>query len=309
MERYKANEIDEISFYMIPKELFTNPRYKTLSNDARLLYALLRDRLDLSSKNAKEKGDWFNDKGEIFLYFSRDNAAEYLNVSHVTIVKAFSELRKHDLISEEKQGLGKPNKIYVGHMKPQSLENQQTFKFCTSGSVKSKPQEVQNLNANHTDFNHTDFNKRMNDLKPLPKLIQEKTEELKDMDSDIKNKTIDIITDLYTNGIKDIPIDEVRENLNNVNVSSVNRSFAKLSEAIKSRKITNPASYFKKIFYNEMTYQKVIDIADHAVKTAQQTINALNMGGFDQRDYKESDIEDLYFDPSKEVDHENSAQL
>ncbi|MFZ8452810.1 replication initiator protein A, partial [Staphylococcus aureus] len=37
-------------FYQLPKVFFTNPNYKDLSNDAKITYAILRDRLQLSIK-------------------------------------------------------------------------------------------------------------------------------------------------------------------------------------------------------------------------------------------------------------------
>ena len=44
-------EIYQYKFYMIPKELFVNERYTSLSPTAILLYGILLDRLTLSIKN------------------------------------------------------------------------------------------------------------------------------------------------------------------------------------------------------------------------------------------------------------------
>ena len=39
---YKINEVTQHKYYQVPKELYTNPRYKTvINNDAKMLYALL----------------------------------------------------------------------------------------------------------------------------------------------------------------------------------------------------------------------------------------------------------------------------
>lgn len=46
-------EIYQYKFYMIPKELFVNERYTSLSPTAILLYGILLDRLTLSIKNKK----------------------------------------------------------------------------------------------------------------------------------------------------------------------------------------------------------------------------------------------------------------
>ena len=47
---YHLNEKDEFSFYKFPKALF-NEKYKDISNEAKLLYSLLYDRLSLSNHN------------------------------------------------------------------------------------------------------------------------------------------------------------------------------------------------------------------------------------------------------------------
>lgn len=44
---YKINEVTQHKYYQVPKELYTNLRYKTtINNDAKMLYALLLDRME-----------------------------------------------------------------------------------------------------------------------------------------------------------------------------------------------------------------------------------------------------------------------
>lgn len=63
---YKINVVTQHKYYQVPKELYTNPRYKTtISNDAKMLYALLLDRMELSRTNG-----WIEDDGTIFLILS-----------------------------------------------------------------------------------------------------------------------------------------------------------------------------------------------------------------------------------------------
>ena len=42
---------EQHAFYRIPKLLFTDSRFQTLSTDAKLLYGMLIDRMELSLKN------------------------------------------------------------------------------------------------------------------------------------------------------------------------------------------------------------------------------------------------------------------
>ena len=58
---YTEKEVVTLRFYQVPKALFKNPRYKGLSLGPKLMYSILRDRLDLSIKN-----NWKDEKGYIF---------------------------------------------------------------------------------------------------------------------------------------------------------------------------------------------------------------------------------------------------
>ena len=40
----------DYAFYRVPKALITDPQYRSVSTDAKLLYGLLLDRMDLSVK-------------------------------------------------------------------------------------------------------------------------------------------------------------------------------------------------------------------------------------------------------------------
>lgn len=110
IDYYKNNEILENSYYQIPQELFVNSLYKEkLNSDSKILYAFLLDRLSLSQRN-----HWFDEYGRVYLIFTREEVQNKLCLSEKTVTKAFKQLLEVNLISEKRQGLGKPNLIYVG---------------------------------------------------------------------------------------------------------------------------------------------------------------------------------------------------
>lgn len=111
MEKYKINQYRMNQFIQVPKELFNNQRYKKLSSYAKLLYGLLLDRMELSRKN-----NWVNEKDEIYLIYTRKKIQDELNISDKTCTKVFKELREAELILEERIGLNRPNRIYIGHI-------------------------------------------------------------------------------------------------------------------------------------------------------------------------------------------------
>lgn len=50
-EFYKASEAENHVFYKVPKALFTEGKYQSVSTDSKMLYGLLLDRMHLSVKN------------------------------------------------------------------------------------------------------------------------------------------------------------------------------------------------------------------------------------------------------------------
>jgi len=108
MNVYKINDIIICEFLKIPKSLLANPKYKSLSSDAKLTYALLYDRLSLSKINA-----WINENDEVYLIYTRDEIAEDLGITYKKAISAFKELTEAELITEKRCGRGMPNRIYI----------------------------------------------------------------------------------------------------------------------------------------------------------------------------------------------------
>lgn len=61
---YYGEESTQYQFYCMPKALMADPRFKHLSSDAKLLYALMLDRMSLSARNG-----WY-DRGRVYIYFT-----------------------------------------------------------------------------------------------------------------------------------------------------------------------------------------------------------------------------------------------
>jgi hypothetical protein len=138
IDYYKNNEILENSYYQIPQELFINSLYKEkLNSDSKILYAFLLDRLSLSQKN-----HWFDEYGRVYLIFTREEVQNKLCLSEKTVTKAFKQLLEVNLIAEKRQGLGKPNLIYVGKIQHEEIiddieqENIQVLNSKNYGSRK-----------------------------------------------------------------------------------------------------------------------------------------------------------------------------
>lgn len=155
MQRYKVNEVRRHKFIQVPKELYHNKRYKNISNDAKVLYGFLLDRLELSEKN-----NWVNENNEIYLIFTRSEVQQLINISSKTSTKIFKELKEVGLIYEQRQGLKKPNIIYVGHIiydSDETIDESLMRKNYASKYVKSTVQETEKLPLTNTNITNTNF--------------------------------------------------------------------------------------------------------------------------------------------------------
>jgi len=163
---FYGTEADMFTFYRIPKLLVTDDYFKGISNDAKILYGLMLDRMSLSARNG-----WLDEENRVYIYFSIEDVIEYLNVGKNKAVNVMAELDSEKgigLIEKRKQGQGKTTIIYVkGFIREgaQEFANQTSeenegvsevyisnFKnpeIQTSRSLQIKPQEVCFSNPNN----------------------------------------------------------------------------------------------------------------------------------------------------------------
>lgn len=102
---------ERFTFIKLPKCLVENECFIELSMDAKLLYAFFLDRVSLSIK----KG-WIDNQGRVFIYYSIKNICEDLNCGTQKACKLLDELEKVGALERKRQGLGKPNKLYLKKM-------------------------------------------------------------------------------------------------------------------------------------------------------------------------------------------------
>ena len=206
IDYYKNNEILENSYYQIPQELFINKLYKEkLNSDSKILYAFLLDRLSLSQKN-----HWFDELNRVYLIFTREEVQDKLCLSEKTVTKAFKQLTDTNLIAEKRQGLGKPNLIYVGKIQHEEIitnteqENLQVLNSKNYGSreVKNTILDVEKfptINPNNikTNITNTDsINPQNNNVCISLNAVKEKSQ-LKDFSKEEQTMLEDVIERLY----------------------------------------------------------------------------------------------------------------
>ena len=141
------------SFYRIPKALFQEPRFQSLSTDAKILYGILLDRMSLSVKNG-----WLDEQNRVFIIFTIEDVKRALCCADNKATKLLRELEKFGLIERKRRGLGKPSLVYVKNFSAESSKSIfQNRDFHDSGGFKNASQDPSKSRCNKTKENDTEM--------------------------------------------------------------------------------------------------------------------------------------------------------
>lgn len=161
MERsYRLSDIVKDDFLRFPMTLLANPKYREISLEAKFIYSLLLNRLTLSQTHG-----WVNEEKEVYLIYTREEAANVLNISYRKAIAAFRELIEVGLLFEQRQGRGQPNLLYV--LKAE-LNDDDAEEFIEQ-------------------MNTTDYEEEQEEIPDLPPIIPEKSEPIKIENQDMQN--------------------------------------------------------------------------------------------------------------------------
>ena len=108
---YYGIEAEQFAFYRVPRILIKDERFKDLSSDAKLLYGLMLDRMSLSMKNG-----WLDKENRAYIHYTVESIMEDLGCGSEKCTRILAELdckKGIGLIEKKRQGLGKPDIIYV----------------------------------------------------------------------------------------------------------------------------------------------------------------------------------------------------
>lgn len=226
---FRGLEAEQYNFYRVPKILFTGECFRALSCEAKVLYGLMLDRMNLSIKN-----QWIDEENRPYIFFTIEEIMEFLDCKTQKATKLMKELDTESgigLIEKKRLGMGKPNVIYVKNFmvksnvepkskekEPETPENTQTFENQNSriseiknqdfreskiktfenqntGLLKIKNQDFQESKCNNTDNNKTDYSDT-NPIYPSADSARQKTEGRDLMDE------VQIYTDIVKSNIE-----------------------------------------------------------------------------------------------------------
>lgn len=137
-------QAEQFSFYRVPKVLFTKEQFRQLSAEAKILYGIMLDKLDLSVKNK-----WGDEKGRVYIIYTIEQIMADMNCADQKATKLLDELEKKcGLIERKRQGLGKPNLIFV-----------KNFITGVEGSMMAQIQNCENHDSGAVNITTADYPK------------------------------------------------------------------------------------------------------------------------------------------------------
>lgn len=149
-------EAEEYSFLRVPKILLQHEVYQRLSAEAKLLYSLFLDRVGISVRHG-----WKDEQRRVYIIYTIEEIKSSLHCGDRKAVQLLKELEERaDLIERKRQGLGKPNLIYV-KSSTRTLDESGERHFLTcqndnSGSAEMTIPDMSKGQANNTNNNNTD---------------------------------------------------------------------------------------------------------------------------------------------------------
>ncbi len=150
MPKAKSSKKNSTAFLRIPKALFTDKRYNSLSSDCKMMYALILDRVSLSEKNG-----WIDSDGRVFIYFTVEEFSQVLGICRDKTIKILGRLSDAGLIERKRRGLGKPSVIYACDVDFSDVSRSEK-KTCKSRE--NRLQQVADFDCNNNEINNTDMN-------------------------------------------------------------------------------------------------------------------------------------------------------
>ena len=149
---FYEEQSESYSFYRIPKILFTEDIFESLSTEAKVLYGLLLDRISLSREHR-----WIDPDGHVYVFYTVEDVKNAMRCGNTKGCRLFKELEDFGLIERKKQGLCRPAIIYVKNFTRFPNWEDRTSRNENSGVSQMGIPDNRNRESNNTDINKTEY--------------------------------------------------------------------------------------------------------------------------------------------------------
>lgn len=267
---FTGMEAEQYSFYRVPKVLFTEPCFKTLSCEAKVLYGLMLDRMSLSIKNR-----WLDSEDRVYIIFTVEEIAELMNCGTQKAVKLVKELDSSNgigLIEKKRLGLGKPNVIYVKNFMIREVPDQKPTGNCA---------DLQSEQEDH---------KKIADLQSK----QKRHEECVDLQQEAENKGktgISLNCENHHSGVVKTTIQDYGE-------SQFQNSENHNSRMVETTNPEFPESQFQN---SENHHSGIVEITNPECPKSQSNNTDINNTDFSENEYSDTESSETDFNETDNI--------
>ena len=131
---FYGSQSEQFSFFRLPKIIVRDEKFKKISSDAKILYGIMLDRMSLSREN-----HWVDDQNRVYIIFTLNEVMKEFECCKRKAVSLMAELDSKSgigLIEKKKQGLGRPDLIYLKNfIVPMDYSNLTTAEETVEESV------------------------------------------------------------------------------------------------------------------------------------------------------------------------------
>jgi hypothetical protein len=229
-----ASGIDKFTFYRMPKILFVDDYFSTISCEAKVLYGLLLDRATLSKSN-----NWIDELGRVYVFFKQTEAMEMLNIKKNKVIAIFKELEDIGLLIRKKQGQGKPTRLYVldfSNHTDEDEENSKTNEVVSDDEEQTSDENIKK-EVKRLEKQTSEFQTSSNDTKKEVKRLEKQTSKglkNKPLSSNYINKTeMNKTESIYLSSNANQPTSKNNENINDRLIDRYNNAVNKVKKQIE----------------------------------------------------------------------------
>ena len=140
-ERFNKTNFVSMQFFQLPVQLYTDEKYRGLSQNSKVAYAIFRNQAQLSFRNG-----FFEKNGDIYIYYSWKKLEEVMNISRGTVQKILKELEEIGLIERCKQFYNSASKIYVKMLDKPAEDQLISEDICPGNVADDIIKEIQQVN-------------------------------------------------------------------------------------------------------------------------------------------------------------------
>lgn len=128
MRRINVGRLYNEFFFQFPKAFITDDKYKDLSDGAKIIYMLLKDRASVAILKKQ-----YDEYGDVYFTFSNKELSQLSNYSERKVTSAKKELMDRGLLEQVQLGGKQKPRLYLGELDVDGVYEKPNLHLSESG--------------------------------------------------------------------------------------------------------------------------------------------------------------------------------